>query len=114
MIRRGYRVRFTAVRSRSRIGTSTVRFRDGIRAFALILRIMVMFGAFRFFTGLAILQIVPAVVYSAWLVVTAGLGVPALGAIVFLSGCITFFMGILSAQINEIRQELFELRAESD
>ncbi len=114
MIRRGYRVRFTPIRSKARVGTSTVRLRDGISTFALILRIMLLFGAFRLFTSLALLQMIPAVIYSIWVVLREGLGVPALGVVVFLSGCMTFFMGILSAQINEIRQELFELRADSD
>ncbi len=114
MIKRGYRVRFTPIRSMARIGTSTVRWRDGLRTIVLILRIMLLFDAFRFFAAMAFLQIVPALIYSIWILTTVRLGVPALGAMVFLSGCMTFLMGILSAQISEIRQELFETRLRED
>ena len=115
MIKRGYPIRFTSIEAKPRIGTSTVRvLRDGLLTFKLILRIMMMFDSLLFFSGLALAQILPATVYSIWMASRVGIGVPVLGAVVFISGCLTFFMGVLSAQISAIRQELFEIRSESD
>jgi len=115
MIKRGYPVRFTAIQAHPRVGTSTVRvLRDGLYTFKMILRTMMMFDSLLFFSVLALIQLIAATVYSISVMNRQGLGVPVLGAVVFVSGCLTFFMGVLSAQINAIRQELFELRSEND
>ena len=115
MIKRGYPIRFTSIQAQPRVGTSSVRvLRDGLNTFRLILRIMMMFDSLLFFSFLALVQIVPATVYSIWMANRVGIGVPVMGAVVFISGCLTFFMGVLSAQITAIRQELFEIRSEND
>lgn len=109
MIKRGYRIGFLPIKSQERVGQSTVRiFRDGFKTLGLILRIMLLFDAFRFFAICALGQIFPAIVYSFYKFKTVGLGLPPLGVLVIISGILTFFMGLISSQISEMRQERFE------
>ena len=112
MIKRGYRVKFCRIRTMERIGKSTVRmWRDGIFTLKLILRIMMLFDAFLFFSVIALLQLVPGVIYTLYIVVVNNHGVPVMGALVLISGFLTFSIGLISAQISEMRQEQFEYRA---
>ncbi|MCB0322243.1 MAG: glycosyltransferase family 2 protein [Bdellovibrionales bacterium] len=109
MIRRGYRVGFSPITAEKRVGNSTVRIvRDGLKTLSLIMRIMLLFDALRFFTACALVQMVAALAYSLYKITTVGWGIPPLGALVFTSGMLTFFMGMISAQISEMRQERFE------
>lgn len=108
MLRRGYRVGFLPIQTAARTGTSTVRFRDGLKTLALILRIMLLFDALLFFSFCALLQIIPALIYSWYKFITVGLGLPPLGVLVLISGILTFFIGLISSQISEMRLERFE------
>jgi len=115
MMKRGYRVKFRPIKTEPRVGKSSVRmFRDGFFTLKLILRIFILFDAFLFFTSLALVQVVAALMYSAWVMSRQHLGFPQLGALVVMSGFLTFAIGIISAQINEMRQEQFEFRAMED
>lgn len=109
MLKRGYAVKFVPITTRKRTGKSSVRFiRDGARTFAALFRMALLFDAFVFFTALSLLQIIPGIAYSLYIAYSAGLGIPVLGALVILSGLITFFFGIISSQISEHRQGNFE------
>jgi glycosyltransferase involved in cell wall biosynthesis len=108
MIKRGYHVGFTKIKAQERIGHSTVKFRDGFRTIALLLRILVLFDSFLFFSFFACLQIIPGLIYSYKLAVMQGQGVPVLGAVAVISGIIVFGLGIISSQINTIRLEKLE------
>ena len=112
MIKRGYRIEFCPIQAKQRLGKSTVKmFRDGFNTLRLIFRIMMLFDAFLFFSFLAMIQLLPGIIYTLVMGFTTGRGVPVLGALTIISGLLTFFMGLLSAQISEIRQERFEFRA---
>ena len=109
MMKRGYRVGYVDIVTHPRLGKSTVRiFRDGLRTLQLMIRILVLFEAFGFFTALSLLQIIPGGVYGLYMALTTGRGVPTLAATIVMSGIFTFFMGILCDQITELRKEKFE------
>ena len=109
MLKRNYMTAFVPVMSPKRVGSSTVRmFRDGFRTLSIMFRIMLLFDAFLFFTFFALLQILPAISYSIYMAITYRLGIPVLGSLVIISGTLTFFMGIISSQISQMRQERFE------
>lgn len=115
MLKRGYRFEFVPIQTESRVGKSTVKiFRDGFKTLHLIMRMMLIFDAFMFFSFCAAIQIIPGLVYSLMVSTREGRGFPVLGALVIFSGFLTFFMGILSAQISEMRQERFELSVRED
>lgn len=109
MIKRGYRVGYVPIVTQPRKGKSSVRIlRDGFLALHLILRILILFEAFKFFTILSLLQIISGMIYGTHLAITKKMGFPTLAAIVVISGVLTFFMGIISDQISEFRKDKFE------
>ena len=108
-IKRGYRLGYVQITTNKREGQSTVKiFRDGPRILKLILRIFVLFDAFKFFTVLAMVQIIPALLYGIIIGLKNKFGFPTLAATVIISGVLTFFMGIITDQIVAIRHERFE------
>lgn len=109
MIKRGYKTGYVDVISKSRLGSSSVKiFRDGFRTFHTIIRVIVLFEAFGFFSILSMLQIIPGLVYGVYLATMNASGFPVLAATMVISGVLTFFMGLLGDQISAIRKERFE------
>jgi len=109
MLKRGYRVEYQDIISEPRVGSSTVRvLRDGLGTIHLMVRILILFEAFAFFTFLSLLQIVPGLIYGVAMAVFTGHGVPVLASTVVISGLLTFFMGLICDQIVALRKEKFE------
>jgi len=109
MMRRGYRLGFVDIIAVKRQGHSTVSIiSDGLATLKLIIRIIVLFNAFTFFTVLSILQIIPGLIYGVYLAIVSHLGFPVLASTVVISGALTFFMGLICDQITELRKERFE------
>ena len=109
MMKRGYRVGYEEIVTRKRIGKSTVKiFSDGIKTLHLMLRILILFEAFGFFTFLSSLQVIPGIIYGFYIAFTVHQGFPTFASMVIISGIFTFFMGILCDQITELRKEKFE------
>jgi len=114
MLKRGYRVAYQDILTQPRVGSSSVRIlRDGWRTIHLIVRILVLFEAFGFFTFLSLAQIIPALIYGVVLALVTRRGVPVLAAVVAISGLLTFFMGLICDQIVALRKERFEEEAYS-
>lgn len=98
---------------RERIGKSTVRpIKDGIRTLNLIMNIIVLFRPKEVFGTIGILAIVVGVLYGIISAVTDGLGIPVLSAIICVFGIQTFFFGIISSQISQLRLEYFYEKGE--
>ena len=109
MIKRGYLLGYVDIVTQARVGTSTVRHvRDGLAALKLIVRILVLFHAFSFFSLLGAVQIIPGLIYGVTLAIIQGRGFPTLAAMVVISGVLTFLIGLVGDQITAMRQERFE------
>jgi glycosyltransferase involved in cell wall biosynthesis len=109
MMKRGYRLGFVDIVSIKRRGHSTVNiFSDGLTTLKLIIRTVILFNAFVFFTVLSMLQIFPSLIYGIYLALVQKLGFPVLASTVIISGILTFFMGLICDQITELRKERFE------
>ncbi|XPV77164.1 MAG: glycosyltransferase family 2 protein [Desulfovibrio sp.] len=109
MMKRGYRLGYVSIRTKQRVGKSSVKMlRDGWLTLQLILRILILFGALNFFIGCAAIQVIPALAYGITLAVSNGQGFPVLASTFFISGLLTFFMGIICDQVTSIRKERFE------
>lgn len=109
MLKRGYRVAFCPIVTRARVGKSTVKIvRDGIRTLQLILRIIVLFEAFRVFAVLGLALFLPGMVYGIWVALARGEGFPTLAGTAVLSGLLTFFIGIVADQVTALRKERLE------
>jgi glycosyltransferase involved in cell wall biosynthesis len=109
MMKRGFRLGYVDIVTRHRKGQSTVQiFRDGMKTLQLLLRMLILFEAFLFFTVLSILQFMPAALYGLYMAMRVKLGLPVLSATLMLSGVFTFLLGIVCDQITELRKERFE------
>ncbi|MDP6544457.1 MAG: glycosyltransferase family 2 protein [Phycisphaerae bacterium] len=109
MMKRGYRIGYEDIIAVARKGSSTVRMvSDGLKAIQLMLRLLILFEAFGFFTLLSMLQIIPGLIYGIVVAVRQGQGFPVLAATVIISGVLTFFMGLLCDQVVALRKERFE------
>jgi len=109
MMKRRYRIGYCPIKVRERIGQSTVKMlRDGGRTIKLLLRILMLFDAFLFFSLMSGVQLLAGAAYSAWAIHRSGIGLPVLGAVVLISGILTFFMGLLCDQVAALRLERLE------
>ncbi|MBF0363754.1 MAG: glycosyltransferase family 2 protein [Oligoflexia bacterium] len=109
MMKRGYRIGYVSISTVKRTGTSSVKIlKDGVKTIKLIIRMLILFDAFNFFTILSLIQIIPATIYGIHIALMVKLGFPTLAAVVVISGLLTFFIGIVSDQISQIRIEKFE------
>ena len=109
MMKRGYRLGYVEIGYRKRSGHSTVRpVHDGLRTLQILVRMLVLFEAFAFFTLLSVLQVVPGVLYGVFIALRNNEGLPILASTVILIGLLTFFIGLLADQITELRKEKLE------
>lgn len=114
MLKRGYRVGYVPILVRQRLGKSTVKIvSDGLRTLQLVVRIVVLFEAFRVFTALGALLFVPGLLYGLGMALTTLIqgqprGFPTLAGTMVIAGLLTFFLGIIADQISELRKERFE------
>jgi glycosyltransferase involved in cell wall biosynthesis len=109
VLKGGYRLGYVPIVVKPRIGTSTVRiFSDGLRTIHLIIRIVVLFDAFRVFTTLGVALALPGGIYGVIRALIEGRGIPTLAGTAIIAGLLTFFMGIIADQVVELRKERFE------
>ena len=91
---------------RKRVGKSTVKpLRDGMRTIMLIMNIIILFRPKEVFGTVGVLAVVIGVLYGVVNALTEGMGIPVLSAIICIFGIQTFFFGIISAQISQLRLE---------
>jgi glycosyltransferase involved in cell wall biosynthesis len=114
MLKRGYRVGHVPIVVKPRVGKSTVKIvSDGLRTLQLIIRIVVLFEAFKVFAVLGALLFLPGLVYgltTAFWTLAMGRpgGFPTLAGTLVIAGLLTFFLGIIADQVAELRKERFE------
>jgi glycosyltransferase involved in cell wall biosynthesis len=105
-LKRNYHVVFHPVHVAERIGKSTVRqVRDGLRTLHTILRLAMMFNAFRTFSAFAALLVGGGVLYGLPLSLVRGEGFPVLAALAIILGVQVFCLGVVCDQISALRLE---------
>ena len=105
---RGYIVEFVPIVVTKREGKSSVRqIRDGFGTILLMLRLSALFDPLRIFIPTSLMLLAVSVVYSIVEALIVGLGVPVLGATMFIGGMLLFFLGIVCDQISALRLERF-------
>lgn len=108
-MQRGYLVKFVPITVRKRVGSSTVRIiSDGFGTLMLILRLIALFNPMRVFLPISLGTVALSLIYSLVEVVRVGLGIPVLGAIMFIGGLQFFLIGIVCDQVSALRLERFE------
>lgn len=109
MLERDFKGAEVPITVQPRIGQSSVRqIRDGLGTILLILRIFLLFKPLHFFGGAGALMCFIGFGYGMWTAIMEGLGVPVLGAVVFLAGMQTMFLGLIMDQISAMRREKFD------
>lgn len=104
--RRGHLVEFLPITVKEREGTSSVRqFRDGFNIILLMLRLISLFDPLRIYLPVSLTLVALSIIYSSIKIFSDGLGVPVLGAVVFIGGMLCFFLGIIGDQISALRLE---------
>lgn len=115
MIELRYPFAFHPVTLNPRIGNSKVALADGFNTMLLVLRIITLFAPMRIFLRLSFLLLGTGLIYSLYVAIKHHQGIPALGAMVFVSGIIIGGVGLLADQISQIRiTSLATLDAEDD
>lgn len=91
---------------RKRVGESTVKpLKDGMRTIMLIMNIIILFRPKEVFGTVGIIAVIIGILYGVVCALSEGLGIPVLAAILCIFGIQTFFFGIISAQISQLRLE---------
>lgn len=91
---------------RKRVGKSTVKpLRDGMRTLMLIMNIIILFRPKEVFGAVGVLAVVIGVLYGVVSALTEKMGIPVLSAVICIFGIQTFFFGIISSQISQLRLE---------
>ena len=108
MLKRGYRLSYLPLTVGPRSGKSSVRqVRDGFRTIILIIQLIALFNPLRIFLPLAGFMIAFSLIYSLYVALVEGFGVPVLGAVLFLGGIQVFLLGVISDQISSLRLSRF-------
>lgn len=104
----GYRVRAVRVETRCRSGgRSSVRvFRDGLNILLLIVNLLVLFEPLRFFLPPALFCMVASVIYFLAYSFWVRVHVTASMVLLFITGLLIFFLGVVCEQISAVRREL--------
>ena len=109
LLQRGYDVIFHPIRTRERVGTSTVKqIRDGFNTIFLMIRLIVLFNPLRFFLPPSLLLVFTGLVYGFSLAMIRGHGIPILALLLVMTGLIAAMFGLLADQISSLRKEMFE------
>ena len=103
MLERRYPIAFEPVEANPRIGTSTVRLRDGFDALLALIRAVLLFAPLRLFLPLGLWLVALGLAYSVYIALRAGLGVPVGGMLVFLAGVLAIMLGLVADQISQMR-----------
>ena len=91
---------------RKRVGKSTVKpLRDGMRTLMLIMNIIILFRPKEVFGTVGVISVLIGVLYGVVNALAEGMGIPVLAAVICIFGIQTFFFGIISAQISQLRLE---------
>lgn len=110
MYRMGHSVQFVPVATKARQGRkSTVKIvDDGFRTLMLVINLTVLFNPMRVFLPLSFFFILGAVLYFIYFCLFYGVHVTPSMVLLFITGVLIFFMGIICEQVSSIRRELYK------
>jgi glycosyltransferase involved in cell wall biosynthesis len=103
LLERRYPLAFSEVKTNPRLGTSTVRLKDGFEAILHLLRAVMLFAPLRIFlpSGAALLLV--GGLYSVLVMLIVGNGLPAAGVLVIITGLLFIMLGLIADQISQFR-----------
>ena len=109
LLERGHIGAEIAIRTRPRIGKSTLKpIRDGMRTLMIVLRIVLLFKPLQFFGSIGVALILVGSIYGLVEAFAQREGFPVLGALVIILGVQSLFFGLLNDQVSLMRRERLE------
>jgi glycosyltransferase involved in cell wall biosynthesis len=97
-------VKFIPIKTEKRVGTSSVKIlRDGMGTVMLIVRLVAMFNPLKIFLPTSALFLFFSIAYSTYEAYVHKMGIPVLGAMLFITAILIFFFGIICDQISALR-----------
>lgn len=104
----GFLVKFVSIRTRKRIGTSSVRqVRHGLMVLMLILRLVVLFSPLRIFIPVSVALAGLGVAYAIYVIATVRLTLANGALLCLLAALMIFFFGLVVDQISVMRRERY-------
>ena len=115
MLKRGYRLSYLPITVGPRLGKSSVRqVRDGLRTIILLVRLIALFNPLRIFLPLSGALVALSLIYSLYVAIIEGAGIPVLGAVMLIGGLQAFLLGVVCDQISSLRLSSFSTPSEKD
>jgi glycosyltransferase involved in cell wall biosynthesis len=103
MIERRYPIAFEPIDTNPRIGSSTVRLRDGFEAILMLIRAVLLFAPMRFFLPIGLWFVIVGTIYSLALAYFVGGGIPVAGMLAITIGFLAVILGLIADQISQLR-----------
>jgi glycosyltransferase involved in cell wall biosynthesis len=103
LLERGYPIAFMPVTTNERVGSSSVRLRDGFDAILILLRAIMLFAPIRVFLPMGFWLVAIGVVYGAVIAFAAGAGFPVAGLLLIVVGLLSMMLGLVADQISQMR-----------
>ncbi len=103
LLERRYPIAFMPVTTNARVGSSTVRLRDGFDAILILLRAIMLFAPIRVFLPMGFWLAAIGVVYGAMIALIAGAGFPVAGMLLIVVGLLSMMLGLVADQISQMR-----------
>lgn len=106
LFKAGYGVKYVPIQVRPRIGQSKIKIiRDGMRFFAIIIKIVMFFSPMKVFFPLGMLVFAPGVTYTIYRVIFQGGRITNPMVLSISVGVLIFVLGLISEQIALLRLE---------
>lgn len=108
-LKAGRRVEYIPIEAKQRVGKSSVRqVRHGMHTLLLMLRMIILFNPLRVFVPTAALFILTAIVAAIHNIVWGSGGIADVTVLMFVTGVMVFFFGLLVDQVSALRREKYE------
>ena len=109
MFSNGGRVHYEPITCFPRLGRKSTLslWRDGWNTLHLITRITVLFAPMKVFLPMAIFFMGSSAVYFSWYISNERVHITPSMVMLFITGVLLFFMGVLSDQISSLRREMY-------
>jgi hypothetical protein len=99
----GYPTELYPITTKKRIGKSKVKIKDGWKALTKVLQLIMLFAPMRIFFRVGMFFISIGTLYSVYIALMKGFGIPVAGLLVFISGILLAMLGLIADQISHFR-----------
>ena len=108
LVEQNYPFVFHPIQTNHRIGSSKVALSDGFNTMLLVLRVITLFAPMRIFLQASLALLSSGALYSLYVALSKGEGLPVLGAFLMISGVLIGILGLIADQISQIRISALE------